>query len=256
VDQRPQYAPPRPARGQALPAGCLLVGVAGVIVLGVVLFNRGSGRKDEAGGAKDQPAFAEVQQPPRTTDGPTPKAAAPGETVAAGPTTSAARPVPEAPLPRRIGHRLPPSAWSSDWQRAGNVRARVYSVALERVALVADRGGVSESPSPVLVIWVEVENLSSVPKRVRWWQDALSEYAELKTARGVPVGRARFGAGVRVRDMPEQSRDLGPGEPPAAALVIFDPPPEGAGALSLRLDAERVGEAGAFAFTIPARGWK
>jgi hypothetical protein len=229
--------------------------VAGAIA--AVVLSRGGkpGQGEAHPRAEEKAAPAPKSEPAPRDRRPEPPPVTAGESELKG-----AAPVPAvvevAPAPRRVGHHLPPSTWSSDWQQVGNVRARVYSVALERVALVADRNRVSESPGPALAVWVEVENLAAVPKRLRWWQDALADYAELKTARGVPIGRARFGAGVRVRDMPEQTRTLGPGDPPVAALVVFDPPPADAGVLTLRLDAAQVDEAGSFVFKIPAGVWK
>lgn len=263
-DERPRYAPTRPTAGPKLSMGCVGLGLA-LAVVGVVVATRGPGRNDQAAAPKDKPAPSEARPdvPQPTPDKPRPdrRPGEPGGTPPKAPAAVTPQPQPPAavevaPPPRRVGHRLPPSRWSSDWQRVGNVRARVYSVALDRVALVGDRGRVSESAGPVLAVWIEVENLAAVPKRVRWWQDALSDYAELRTDRGVVLGRARFGAGVRVRDMPDQSRDVEPGEPPVAALVVFEQPPGDAGPLTLRLDAARVGESGAFTFTIPGGAWK
>jgi hypothetical protein len=160
-----------------------------------------------------------------------------------------------APPPRpAAGHRVPPGKWVSAWQASGDVRVRVLNVSVRRVRLVEPKGKPYDS-QPVLAVWVEVENTGKSPRELRSWFTPLEEFATLRNQRDLPVGRARFGPGVRVEETPEASRPLPPGET-LAALLLFIAPDESNTELELWLDARRVGEKYGYRFRIPSPAWR
>jgi hypothetical protein len=153
------------------------------------------------------------------------------------------------------GHKVPPGKWVSGWERDGDVRVRVLSVAVRKIATVDQKGKTGET-NPVLAVWVEVENVGQKPRELRWWQSPFEEHATAKTNLDRPLGRGRVGQGNRVPELGEPRRPLPPGGPPAAALLLFETPTDDVLFLTLTLDAARVGEKYHYTFKIPAAAWR
>ncbi|HJZ54324.1 MAG TPA: hypothetical protein VKE74_05175, partial [Gemmataceae bacterium] len=117
-----------------------------------------------------------------------------------------------APSPRYV-HPFPPQgAWLSDWSRIGEVEVRIRGVAVTRVALIDDRGKVSESIEPRLVVWIEIRNVSvAKPREYRRWQSAFNDYCSLTDRDGLPVPTASLGPGKAIHARSEYTQPLPPG---------------------------------------------
>ena len=152
------------------------------------------------------------------------------------------------------------------WVSVGEVRVKVQSVALGKLALLkTPRGGPPErieSTDARLAVRLRVENQS--PKReitVGGWGATGDTAPTLTDDQG---GKCAFRP-QKYLDMKaggiimiEGDGNSAPFPKDAARFVTlpFDPPADGAKELKLRLPAGPVGEEGEFVFAIPASAWK
>lgn len=161
-----------------------------------------------------------------------------------------------APPPRPVNPFPPPPGWASEWDKAGDVRVRVRSVAYRQVPLV-DRRRRFPSPEEYFVVWVEIENLSaSATYTYRRWQPVSTGECTLRHQNGGTVLYAVYPAGAGREWFTEFTQELPPGGPPVIeALAFARPDTSEPGNLTLTLDATRVGKTGLFSFTIPRSVW-
>jgi hypothetical protein len=141
----------------------------------------------------------------------------------------------------------------TSWSGVGNVYVRVARVARQKVALTDPGGKRSESPAPVLVVWVDVMNESNTKSLdyIRWGEGGdvtlrdeagngpqLKLYAHAEVEGAVPGGRAT----------------VPPGRGVITDALCFEVP--GAPAeLTLRLAPRIKGDEGAHILKIPASAW-
>ncbi len=163
-----------------------------------------------------------------------------------------------APPPRRVlPIPLPAGGWSSGWDRGGDIRVRVRAVAVTRARLVDVTGRLSDSPSPQLVIWLEIENVSATkPHEYRRWQPLTSGECVLAYPTRNTVGVPVFPEGKRLVWPGEYKQTLKPGGPAIPEILVFNVPIDEAKQVTLILRGERVSEAGDYRFDIPASAWK
>ena len=175
----------------------------------------------------------------------------------AAPTPPAPPPIAIAPPPRlSLPLRPPQGGWSSEWQKAGDVRIRVQAVSITRARLVDKTGKRSFSPDPCLVLWINIQNQSPTkPVEYRRWQPGTEGECVLQYTSRNRVGIPFVPEGKRLDWPGEFKQVLPPGGTQITEILVFNPPADGADQLTLILKGERINDAGDFRFIIPESAW-
>jgi len=163
--------------------------------------------------------------------------------------------LPIAPAPRPIFPLAspPPYGWVSEWNQRGQVRVRARGAAVQTVPLINARGTRSRSPSPCLVLWVEVQNLSTMPRVFRPWAPAPIGECVLFDAKLNGMAPPSFPPGDTL-DHPPLANILLSGDGTAVQALLFQLPTVNED-LTLSLAGDHMGEAGLYVFGVPATPW-
>jgi hypothetical protein len=89
--------------------------------------------------------------------------------------------------------------------------------------LTNDAGDEFHAVEPMLVVWVETQNLTASQVSLRRWLNPLTEDASLWVA-GERVPAAKIPSGTRILDQLMGEHKLSPGGPSAVDLLAFQPP--------------------------------
>lgn len=162
-----------------------------------------------------------------------------------------------APEPRRIVWAIPKGTFEGPWQPFDGVDLRVANVVLTKVPLVNGQGAERESPGPALVVVVEARARGAAKKRVlKSWTFGREHYFAGFFANGAVLPFFDTALGTKVNTGVPVAQPLDPNGTPARDVIVFAPPPAGAGELSLRLDGDRVGETKDLWLKVPESAWK
>ena len=265
----------------AIPLGYVLF-VAVPLVLTVLFLTRRAERQERNAAEAAQAARVETKEPaprppapkpkrkekgPNVPDGPAPDP----DPVPAGPTAPepkaelAVAPEPRAvpapvevfvaPEPHAVFWNLP-TLYESPWQKVGDVYLRISRVSVGRVPVIDGKEQVRDTAQPMLVVVVEVRTLAAEKKRElsSWTDRRLHHSAAFLGAKELPHPDIPLGSRVH-SGVPAKQPLPADGEP-VRDVLVFVAPPDGAGDVSVRLDAERCGETGDIWFNIPAAALK
>jgi|GEM_PF-5091750 len=159
-----------------------------------------------------------------------------------------------APVPRRAVRNRPPTCTPTEWVRNERVQTRVLGARVVKPYLTNDAGDEFSAVEPVLVIWVETQNLTASQVSLRRWLNPVTEDASLWVS-GERVPTAKIPSGTRILDQLVGEHTLSPGGPSAVDLLAFHRPKSDK-SLLLQLVGSHVGEAGVFKHHIPFEMWK
>jgi hypothetical protein len=157
-----------------------------------------------------------------------------------------------APDPHPVLWKFPHSEYSSEWQKVGAVDIRVAALAITTVPIVDSSARVTES-APVLAVLVEAR--LNTPRKMRTlssWTYGLNRYGVIFLERGGELDPPPLPRGRKPNTGLPLKQPLPDDGTPVRDVLFFAIPVAGSGELSLRLDAERCGEAGDVWFKIPA----
>jgi len=172
----------------------------------------------------------------------------------------APREVPEvfgAPDPRPVLWKIPVGSYSSRWRTVGAVDIRVAGVAVTKVPIVDVNEQVTESAAPLLVVLVEVRvNKTSRPRTLTSWTNGLNHYGAIFLENGKELASAELPRGAKPNTGLAYQQPLPADGTAVRDVLLFAVPDAGAGALNLRLEAERCGETGDVWFKVPAAALK
>ena len=230
----------------------------------------------EAPGARDEqkppdrpPAPRRRKEKAATVPGPTdtdpepapparPEPAAPGgaELVLAPPPRALVE-VFIAPEPHEIFWKMPLLEYSSKWQKVGAVEVRVAGVAVSKVPIIDTDERVTESAAPLLAILVEARlSVTGKKRALTSWTYGLAHYGVVFLENGKELDPAVLPPGGKPNIGLPFTQPLPDDGTPVRDVLLFVVPSAGSGELSLRLAAERCGEAGDIWFKIPAGALK
>jgi hypothetical protein len=188
------------------------------------------------------PAGVDPPKPPRPKE-PDPQPAPVTPTL-----TPKARPPHPFPPPKEV-------EWVSPWEKTGDVRVRVCGAGVTKVPLERRKTPIL-SPEPYFVVWVEIENASTTARRYNRWQPVTTGECTLRYASGAALPYAILPPDTGREWFSEFSQPIPPGGPPLLESLVFSRPDRNAeGAMTLTLDATRVGATGRFTLAIPHNVW-
>ena len=286
---RPSDAATRNSTREALIRLCIPLGyvlfVAVPLALTLWYFASRDGKRDPKDGAAEAPAAPVVKvekkaAPPRPVRPPRqPKGGTPGDPGATDPDPDPpVRPDPVAPggaelaiapRPRELAevfvapepHEVP---WrptlvesSSKWQKVGSVDVRIVGFAVTKAPVIDGKGLLTETAQPVLVVLMEVRlNATAKKRELLSWTYGQNHYAAIFLASGKELPFVHVPLGAKLNTGLPFTQPLPDDGTPVRDVLLFAVPPDESGELSLRLDAERCGEAGDIWFKIPAAALK